>query len=209
MAYGIGAQATRLAEFLAAQGVARVHVIGSSMGGAIALRLAADQPVMVASLVLIGAVGMQADESWLQRHIRDTGNNPMLTVRDKQGYEEMIRIGMAKPPAMPGFIMSALARQYMQRLAINAQIGHDINLDLDQGAAAASIGCPALIVWGRQDKVSDVSNAALLHRTLRDSQVEILDDVGHVPMVEAPQRVADLCRQFLDRVSAPTISSFA
>ena len=209
LAYGIGAQATRVAEFLASQGVARVHVIASSMGGAIALRLAADQPALVASLVLIGAVGMQADDSWLQRYIRDTGNNPMLTVRNKKDYQEMLRIGMAKPPAMPGFIVSALARKYMQRLAINAQIGHDITRGLDQSAAAASILCPALIIWGRQDKVSHVSNAALLHRTLRDSQLEILDDVGHVPMVEAPQRVADLCRQFLGRIAAARSSHAA
>ena len=202
LAYGIGAQATRVAEFLAAEGVTRVHIFGSSMGGAIALRLAAEQPALVASLVLIGAVGMQADESWLQRHIRDTGNNPMLTVRNKRDYEKMLRIGMAKPPAVPGFIVTALARQYVHRLAINAQIGHDMSVDLDQSAAAASISCPALIVWGRQDKVSHVSNAALLNRTLRDSQLEILDGVGHVPMVEAPQRVADLCRQFLERVAA-------
>ena len=202
MGYGIGAQAARVAEFLKAQGVQRVHVIGSSMGAAISLRLAADRPELVASLVLIGAVGMQADESWLQRYIRETGVNPMLTVRNKQDYEEIIRIGMAKPPAMPGFIVSALARQYTRRLAINEQIGRDISADLDQGAAAASIGCPALIVWGRQDQVSDVSNAALLHRTLRHSQLEILDNVGHVPMVEAPERVADLCRQFLGRVAA-------
>ena len=203
MEYGIGVQAVRMAQFLAAQGVERVHVIASSMGGAIALRLAADQPQLVASLMLIGAVGMQADESWLQRSIRDTGRNPMLTVRNKQDYEEMIRIGMAKPLAIAGFIVSALARQYMRRLPINEQIGRDINIDLDQSAAAASIACPALILWGRQDRVSDVSNAALLHRTLRDSEVEILDDVGHVPMVEAPQRVAELCRRFLDRVAVP------
>lgn len=110
--------------------------------------------------------------------------------------------------AIPGFIVAALARKYLQRLAINTRIGHDITGDLDQSEAAASIRCPALIVWGREDKVSHVSNAALLHRTLRDSQLEILDDVGHVPMVEAPQRVADLCGQFLGRVSAAR-SSYA
>ena len=47
-----------------------------------------------------------------------------------------------------------------------------------------------------------MSNADLLHWMLRHSQVEILVDAGHVPMVEAPERVANLCRPFLARVAA-------
>ena len=188
LSYSIGSQVVRIKEMLAALKVKRVHVIASSMGGAIALQLAAREPELVASLVLIGTVGVQAEASWLQEHISQTGANPMVHIRNKQDYLVMMCIGMARPSYMPGFILSALARSYISRLAIKEKIAAEIAGDLDQSDVLGTITCPALIIWGSQDKVSYVSNARLLHGKLASSRSELIDGTGHVPMVEAPQQ---------------------
>ena len=203
LSYTISAQVERLIELLGALKIAHVHIVASSMGAAIALQLAARQPALVTSLVLIGAVGVQAEPSWLQEHIASTGHNPMVEVRSKHDYVAMMRIGMARPPTMPGFVLASLARKYQARLPVNLKIGHDIVTDLDQSALLPQVVCPVLIIWGREDKVSHVSNAELLRNSLRAAQLHILDGLGHVPMVEAPRQVAALCDTFLTGLRGP------
>jgi abhydrolase domain-containing protein 6 len=197
LAYNIDAQVQRMKEMLSVLHIKRVHIIANSMGGAIALRLAAHYPELVSSLVLIGIVGIQAKESWLQEHIRKSGRNPMIEVSTKEDYLAMMRIGMEKPPYMPGFLFGALSRNYISRLAINKKISGDIELDLDQSSELSSILCPVLAIWGSEDKVSHITNAKQLCRQLASSRLELLEGIGHVPMVEAPKQVAAICTTFL------------
>lgn len=192
MSFTIEAQASYLMQFFDAINVRKLHIIGNSMGAAIALNLASTHPGLVASLVLIGAAGVRVEDSWLDKHIAVTGHNPMIQVRSKTDYRAMVKIGMSKPPFMPGFVISALSRAFIGRARINERIYKDIIADLDQSAKVVQVSCPVTIIWGREDKVSSVANAHELHRLLKGSQLLILDGIGHVPMVEAPKESAAL-----------------
>lgn len=205
--YSIGAQAQRLVQLLGALNLNRVHLVASSMSGAIAIKLAADFPALVSSLVLIGSMGMRARESWLERHIAQTGRNPMINVRNKADYLDMLRIGMNKPPFMPGFALSSLARSFVSRASINQKITSDIEADLDQGDNVGKVSCPALLIWGREDRIADISAAQRLHEQWEGSKLAILDGIGHVPMVEAPREVASLCRSFLAQTARATATA--
>lgn len=199
LSYSIETQVDYVTQFLETLGVRQAHIIASSMGGAIALKVAATYPAKIASLVLIGAVGTHARESWLEHHIAETGRNPMISARTKADYMAMIQIGMNKAPFMPGFVVSSLSRAFIGRARINEKIANDIAVDLDQSAHIAGVSCPVQIIWGREDRVSSVANGEELHRLLKSSQLSILDGIGHVPMVEAPKEVAGLCERFLAR----------
>jgi pimeloyl-ACP methyl ester carboxylesterase len=205
LSYSIEAQAGYVLQFLEALAVRQVHLIASSMGGAIALRLAATRPGMIASLVLIGAVGVHAKESWLERHIAETGENPMLRVRTEADYLAMVRIGMNKPPFMPGFVVSSLSRAFIKRARINEKIGKDIASDLDQTGSIAGVSCPVQLILGSDDRVSSVENGREFQRLLKASELSIMDGIGHVPMVEAPKEVAGLCERFLSQVMAGSL----
>lgn len=194
--YSINAQAERLQEFLATLGIKRVHLIGNSMGGTIAIHLAATSPNFVASLVLIDAAGFEASPSWLRQHVAHTGINPMIELRDASDYRAMMRIGIEAPPYIPGIILSALARVFVKRKAINQKIVKDIERDMDQTGSLAKIVAPALIIWGAADKVEHVDNAELLHQRLTNSRKIVMEGIGHVPMVEAPKQVAGACISF-------------
>ncbi len=193
---GIGAQAEHLRLFLAALGIERAHLIGNSMGGAVALRLAATNPALVASLILIDSAGAESTPSYLRTNYSNGAPNPMIDVNDVAGYRAMIKIGMSAPPYIPGFLMGSLARRYQARRDINARVERDILADLDQTALLAGIGAKTLIIWGQEDKVVHVGDAALLHQRLVNSRVVLLPGIGHVPMVEVPKQVALLCNQF-------------
>lgn len=96
--YSINAQAERLKELFSTLGIKRVHLIGNSLGGTIAIHLASTSPNLVASLVLIDAAGFEASPSWLRQHVAHTGINPMIELRDASDYRAMMRIGMETPP---------------------------------------------------------------------------------------------------------------
>lgn len=194
--YSINAQTTRVKELLTALGIKRVHLIGNSMGGAIAMRLAATSPNLVSSLVLIDTAGVEASPSWLRQHVSDTGINPMTELRDASDYRAMMRIGMEAPPYIPGIIISALARDFVKRKAINQKIAKDIEQDSDQTGALSKILAPSLIIWGAADKVMHVDNAEFLHQRLANSRKIVMEKIGHVPMVEAPKQVASACSSF-------------
>lgn len=202
--YSIAAQAARIKELLCRLTVGRVHIIANSMGGAIALHLAATWPALVRSLTLISPAGVEACPSWLQEHVARTGANPMLEIEAGADYRAMLRIGMAAPPYIPGPMLGALARGFAGRKAINRQIVEDIRRDLDQSAKLERIRAPALIIWGADDKVLSVDNAALLQQRLANSERVVLDGIGHVAMVEAPRQVARLCMAFMGGAPALT-----
>jgi abhydrolase domain-containing protein 6 len=203
--YSIAAQAARIKELLCQLTVGRVHVIANSMGGAIALHLAATWPALVRSLTLISSAGLEVHPSWLQQHVARTGANPMFEINDSADYLAMLRIGMAAPPYIARPLLGALARKFAARRAINRQIVEDIGRDLDQSARLAAIVAPALIIWGADDKVLSAANGALLQQGLANSEHVVLDGVGHVAMVEAPRQVARLCMAFLERARAPRL----
>jgi len=57
---------------------------------------------------------------------------------------------------------------------------------------------PALIVWGRRDRVIPVSHAGAAQRGMPGSRVEIFEGSGHFPQVDHPARFAQLLTDFID-----------
>ena len=60
-----------------------------------------------------------------------------------------------------------------------------------------SITIPTLIIWGEKDEVIPVDNGYLFEKNIKGSKLEVLKNVGHVPMEEAPKKVADLIASFI------------
>jgi pimeloyl-ACP methyl ester carboxylesterase len=60
-----------------------------------------------------------------------------------------------------------------------------------------TIQTPTLILWGREDGLISVDNVPLFNQDIKNSEVVILDKVGHVPNEEAPKAVADAIYNFI------------
>ena len=59
------------------------------------------------------------------------------------------------------------------------------------------ITAPTLLLWGKQDRVLDVSSIEVMKPLLQKPSVAIMNEVGHAPMLERPEQSALLYRQFL------------
>src|SRR5581483_6406694 len=58
--------------------------------------------------------------------------------------------------------------------------------------------CPTLVLWGAQDRLVPVAHAEAYAAGLPDARLTIWDDVGHSPLLEAPERAAEAVLGFLD-----------
>jgi pimeloyl-ACP methyl ester carboxylesterase len=58
-------------------------------------------------------------------------------------------------------------------------------------------GVPALIVWGRHDRIIPVAHGEDAHQTIAGSYLEIFDNAGHMPQLEAPGRFVAVLERFL------------
>lgn len=170
--------------------VRRATLIGSSMGGGIALRFAHDFPEHTHAVVLLGSVGPTADKSHLQEAL-DRGENPLIPGTLAE-FMAMITFVTHKKPWIPRSIAAYLAADQSARKVHLSEMfaGWLAQDEREMSAALADVKAPTLVIHGEKDRVIDLSTARALAHHLKNSTLLVLPGVGHVPQLEAPGEVA-------------------
>lgn len=194
--YSAPAQARRVAALLDKLGIAQVHIAGNSMGGFIAAHFALAYPDRTLSLAVIDPAGITSPQPSDMQKMLAQGRNP-FKVHSRAEFDAFYAMTMAQPPWLPGFMLAAMSEKYQARRPELAQIfagfhDHD-SLDGKLGAIRA----PALVLWGREDRLIHVSSAEVWAKGLPHARLVIEDGIGHMPMVERPAETAMTYRQFL------------
>ena len=197
LSHRIPAQASRVREVMEALDIEAAHLAGNSMGGAIAALVAANHPERVRTLSLINSAGIHDHPSELEQAL-ERGENP-LVVRSTADFRRVIDFTMEKPPFIPWPISSAMAERAVANASINDRIFEDLQRDSsnDFQQALEHIEAPTLVLWGEKDRVISVDNAPLFASRLSDSRLVLLDDIGHMPMIEVPQETAGYIRELM------------
>lgn len=199
LGYSAPDQARRVAAMLDALGVSRAHVYGNSMGGFIAAHLALGYAERTASVGLSDAAGVHGRMPSQLDQLVTAGDNPFL-FDSPTGFSRLYPMTMHRAPFNPAPARAGLARDYADRRAEYAEIFADFQDSHPLGdAELARIRVPTLVVWGERDRLIDVSAAHLLHRGIPGAELKVYEDLGHMPMLEAPRRAADDYLEFLSR----------
>jgi abhydrolase domain-containing protein 6 len=204
--YSIPAQVERIRLFADALGLEEFWLGGSSMGGNIAGAFAARYPERVQGLWLIAPLGVAgAEPSGIDR-LRDARGKPPLIIERPEQFEEIVSLVLENRPWIPEPAFEFLARdaasRYRHYLWVDGQIrvpggkGNRPATPLEPLLAGSEI--PTLIMWGDKDRVLHVSGARVLADIMPNAEVEIMPDVGHLPMLEKP---GDSTRAFLNFVA--------
>lgn len=171
----------------------RTHIIGISMGGMIAQELAIRHPELVDKLVLvsttaggptgvnakpeIAALLMRAGEEGIETRVRRT-----FTAIAGEGYmakhpedlDEIVKNSLAKPMSL---------ESYQRQLG--AVMGHSGKGTADR---LAQITAPTLVVHGDYDPLIPYANGKYLAEHIKGARLITFPGVGHVSMIESPER---------------------
>ena len=183
-------QAKRLRSLAHALAIDQLHLGGSSMGGQIAMTYAALYPAEVESLWLLDPAGVwSAPKSEFLKVLEQTGRNRLMA-KNEDEFRTVIEIAMNNAPYIPGPVITVLARERSTNYALEESIFKKIGEDsVEERVTGMSV--PTLIVWGDKDRVLSVSAAEILHKRMPRSKVIIMPDVGHLPMMEQPEKTAE------------------
>jgi pimeloyl-ACP methyl ester carboxylesterase len=184
-----------------------VVLVGNSMGGFVAAETAIQFPQRVERLVLASAAGITSNH--LRREpVMAWGRAAMMA--GSRGAAEK-RMAIARPRLRhlafstimrhPSLIAPEMLWEMSQgagRAAFRPAL--EAILDYDFRDRLAEIRSPTLIVWGREDMLVPVEDADAYERQIAGARKIVLDDTGHVPMIERPRTFNDALVEF---VSAP------
>jgi pimeloyl-ACP methyl ester carboxylesterase len=157
-------------------GLKRAHVVGHSMGGYIAMRLAAAEPAAVARLALVAPAGV-----------------PMQRSLAGQLKPLALAACRSNPTFLPILAYDALRAGPLTA----ARTGLDL-VAQDVRAAARRIHAPTLLVWGRHDPLVPPAHGVVLRRHIRNSRILYLDHAGHMPMYDCPRHFNAALLSFLE-----------
>lgn len=199
--YSISIQAERVKAFVGALGIEAFHLGGSSMGGNIAGAYASRYPKDLKSLLLIAPGGVASSEPSEMSHRLKEGKANPLVVESVEDYERLLGFVFVKRPFIPRPIKKALMKEAIEHHQLNREIFTQLSSSVDVAPLEAllkGLPVPTLIVWGAQDMVLHVSGAKLLESVMPRAKAEVMDAVGHLPMIEKPEETAGLYLSFLE-----------
>lgn len=194
--YSASHQALRMAALIRSLGAGKAHIAGNSMGGLVAATMALETPDSVASIILVDPVGVLSPQPSTMLTMMKAGKNPFFVDSEEEFYQ-FFDMTMAQPPFIPNLIKDGLARKYIARKPQLQKIFADYNregTDLAEPLSGKTV--PSLVIWGAKDDLIHVSSAPVWQRALK-SELVVWDDLGHMPMLEAPGRTADAMLSFL------------
>jgi pimeloyl-ACP methyl ester carboxylesterase len=180
--------------FMDALGLARVHVVGNSMGGGIAQRLAAAWPERVQTVSLVCSMGPDIHKSQFTQHRDERGGN-VLIPQSMDEYMAMLAWVFERKPPFPGVVLRHMARRQMERAADFTAYFHTLETEW-VWAEVAPVPQPTLIIQGRRDRVIHPATARGLAEELPDTRLLMLAGTGHAPQWEKPRVTADALRDF-------------
>ncbi len=199
--YSVPAQRDWLARFVAALGVDRFHIAGNSMGGHIAALYAHQYPDAVASMLLISNAGIDAPNPSEMQMALSRGENPLL-VTSPTDFDRLLGFVSYKKPFIPWPAKRVLARRSFEDSAFNRRIFDRYKDERGTGLEPllGDIRQPVLVIWGEFDRVLDVSSVDVMRPLLPQARIVIMDDTGHIPMLERPEETAAHYLKFLEKI---------
>ncbi len=189
--YALDDQRARLAAFVRTLGLARFHIVGSSMGGHLAASYAHARPGEIISLALFNNAGVTAKRENEMTAALARGENPLLA-RSADDFDRVLDFVSHKKLFIPWPAKRYLAERAVEDRDFFAMIFAQYRRDLDEGLEKIlpGIRTPTLVLWGRQDRVLDVSCAEAMRPLVPHAEVVIMDETGHLPMLERPALTA-------------------
>ena len=186
-----------LAKFVEKKKYDSVHVLGNSLGGHISLLYALAYPEKIRSITLTGSSGLfesamgstfpkRGDYEYIKKKTQDTFYNP--EVATKELVDEVFDTVNDRNKAIRVIATAKSA------------IRHNLRDKLH------NIKAPTLLIWGKEDMVTPAFVGEEFHKLIENSQLYLVEQCGHAPMMEHPQIFNEYLETFLKQILESAVS---
>ena len=201
------ASAERLLRFLDAVGIASCDMLGTSHGGAVAMRAASLAPDRIRRLLLVAPANPWSNYGrrmasflrtppvhWLFPRVA-----PLLQVI----HEHLLRRlygdpGRIRPGTLKGY-SEPLSQPGAFQTGLSILRTWDRDMDELREILPTIAHIPALVIWGTLDNAVDPASAGPLCRQFRSCELHTLAGVGHLPYEESPEQFNTAVIKFLQK----------
>ena len=178
-----------LSELIAEVTKSPIILMGQSFGGWVCCRYAARFPERVEHLVLVDTAGVYYPGV---ENLRD-----LFTLTSVKDTRRLLNTlwhcypWYFKPFA--GSIYRELGARKMNELVASIEANDFLAEDL------ARLTMPVSIIWGKQDKVIPLKSVEVLKKFIPHSTVHLIDQCGHVPQLECPEKLTGILNRVLEK----------
>jgi len=188
-----------------AMGIASAHLVGNSLGGACALRMALEQPVRVSAMVLMGPGGIGTTRALPTKGLNKLlnyygGSGPSKTklsefIRDYLVYDG----SQVSDAVIEERYQSSIDPEVMAAPPLRRPTGirGAIKMDFTRDDRLARCEIPTLVIWGADDKVNRPSGGTRLQTTMPNCDLYIMSKTGHWAQWERADEFNALTKSFV------------
>ena len=196
----IDAMATAVADAIRSAGVHRVDLVGLSVGGAVAQRIAVDEPQLVSSLALLdtGSYFSDAARQAMRARAATVRQEGMLAILDGLFGHWLLPATLDQRPHLRDRGVKTLLTQDNE---VHAALWEAI-ADFDLRDRVSEIAVPTLVLVGEHDSSSPLASSQALVDAIRGARLHVISDAAHLSPIERPEAINEHLGAFLNRVSA-------
>jgi pimeloyl-ACP methyl ester carboxylesterase len=201
---GLGSYAEHVAAVAAAEGMLPAAVLGYSMGGVVALRLAVTRPADIRALALVSAAGIVSTtrqaEIWLATARALRPARVMAHFRNVFARRPGLRFlpfgvwGANDPPSLSSEAVHGFLAGPPEHTDVDSA-GRALLRD-DPRGDLGRVGCPVLLLWGARDRFVPLEDGFEYARRLR-APIRTVPGAGHLVVGEQPETCAAIIEDFL------------
>jgi pimeloyl-ACP methyl ester carboxylesterase len=171
-------------------------IVGHSLGGYIAVKVAIQNKDLIEKLILIDSSGMLKEPTPLLEQYLNAALNPTFESL-KNVFEQMLgNPALFNPMIVDGFIkrINLAGAKYAFRSAFE----NSTKTHIESSELQRIENIPTLIICGAADKLIPVAHSEKFHELLKKhSKLQMVENTGHAPFSEKPSVVFDIMRRFL------------
>lgn len=200
--------ATHVSSFLDILGIRRPILVGHSLGGEVAMRIALQRPEDVAGLVLINSAGLPNPDRDRFRNLPPIPPPFDTTLARIAGSEGMVRRILNESTYNTSMVDRSAIKAYRDPIDVEDAEAALLRMvrtsipSLNKGEIGRIVQ-PTLILWGSEDNLISVSEGEELARTIKGSRLVVYERAGHLLLDERPDDVNRQVADFTAQVGQP------
>lgn len=188
----------------------RAHLVGNSLGGACALRMALDTPKRVSALVLMGPGGINTTRSAPTRGLNRLLNyykkgTPSRAELDRFIREYLVYDGSQIPDELIDLrYQSSIDPEVVAAPPLRRpnSLKAALRMDFTRDKRLRKCAIPTLVLWGTEDKVNRPSGGRTLQKTMPNCDLYLFSNTGHWVQWERSQEFNAVTAAFLQRCAS-------